>query len=64
MARPRRRAVLRLDKTSTDPRLCAAIVDRLTFAGQIIETGTASCRLAKARAAKRNGLADRGPAPA
>jgi hypothetical protein len=27
-------------KTFTDPRLCAAIVDRLTFAGQIIETGT------------------------
>lgn len=33
----------------TDPRLCAAIVDRLTFAGQIIETGTVSCRLAYAR---------------
>jgi hypothetical protein len=29
-------------KTFTDPRLCAAIVDRLTFAGQIIETGTTS----------------------
>jgi DNA replication protein DnaC len=29
-------------KTFTDPRLCAAIVDRLTFAGQIIETGTVS----------------------
>jgi DNA replication protein DnaC len=28
-------------KTFTDPRLCAAIVDRLTFAGNIIETGTA-----------------------
>src|SRR5512144_573541 len=27
-------------KTFTDPRLCAAIVDRLTFAGQIIETGS------------------------
>ncbi len=36
-------------KTFTDPRLCAAIVDRLTFAGQIIETGTASYRLAHAR---------------
>jgi DNA replication protein DnaC len=36
-------------KTFTDPRLCAAIVDRLTFAGQIIETGTASYRLACAR---------------
>src|SRR3954462_13734090 len=32
-------------KTFTDPRLCAAIVDRLTFAGQIIETGTTSYRL-------------------
>jgi DNA replication protein DnaC len=37
-------------KTFTDPRLCAAIVDRLTFAGQIIETGTQSYRLAHARA--------------
>jgi len=36
-------------KTCTDPRLCAAIVDRLTFAGQIIETGTTSYRLAHAR---------------
>ena len=36
-------------KTFTDPRLCAAIVDRLTFAGQIIETGTTSYRLAQAR---------------
>ncbi len=39
-------------KTFTDPRLCAAIVDRLTFNGQIIETGTASYRLAHARASK------------
>jgi DNA replication protein DnaC len=29
-------------KTFTDPRLCAAIVDRLTFGGNILETGTAS----------------------
>jgi DNA replication protein DnaC len=36
-------------KTFTDPRLCAAIVDRLTFNGQIIETGTVSYRLAHAR---------------
>jgi IstB-like ATP binding protein len=35
-------------KTFTDPRL-AAIVDRLTFAGQIIETGTVSYRLAHVR---------------
>lgn len=33
-------------KTFTDPRLCAAIVDRLTFGGIIIETGTTSYRLA------------------
>ena len=39
-------------KTFTDPRLCAAIVDRLTFAGQIIETGSTSYRLAHARNAK------------
>jgi DNA replication protein DnaC len=38
-------------KTFTDPRLCAAIVDRLTFAGQIIETGTTSYRLAHAELA-------------
>jgi len=36
-------------KTFTDPRLCAAIVDRLTFAGQIIETGSHSYRLTHAR---------------
>jgi hypothetical protein len=29
-------------KTFTDPRLCAAIVDRLTFGGNIIETGSDS----------------------
>src|SRR5919106_4519212 len=34
-------------KTFTDPRLCAAIVDRLTFNGTIIETGTESYRLAQ-----------------
>ncbi|MEV6742445.1 IS21-like element helper ATPase IstB [Streptomyces sp. NPDC051104] len=37
-------------KTFTDPRLCAAIVDRLTFNGTIIETGTESYRLAQTRA--------------
>ncbi len=35
--------------TFTDPRLCAAIVDRLTFSGTIIETGTHSYRLAHTR---------------
>ncbi len=39
-------------KTFTDPRLCAAIVDRLTFGGNIIETGTDSFRLARTKAAK------------
>lgn len=34
-------------KTFTDPRLCAAIVDPLTFGGHIIETGTDSYRLAR-----------------
>jgi hypothetical protein len=43
------RAGLCSAKTFTDRRLCAAIVDRLTFAGQIIETGTTSYRLAHAR---------------
>jgi DNA replication protein DnaC len=37
-------------KTFTDRRLCAAIVDRLTFGGNIIETGTDSYRLAGTRA--------------
>lgn len=37
-------------KTFTDPRLCAAIVDRLTFGGNIIETGTRSYRLAHTKA--------------
>jgi DNA replication protein DnaC len=36
-------------RTFTDPRLCAAIIDRLTLAGNIIETGTQSYRLAHAR---------------
>lgn len=35
--------------TFTDPRLCAAIIDRLTFHGTIIETGTQSYRLAHTR---------------
>ena len=41
-------------KTFTDPRLCAAIVDRLTFGGNLIQTGTESYRLAvtQARAAQ------------
>ena len=38
-------------KTFTDPRLCAAIVDRLIFGGNIIETGTQSYRLAHTKVA-------------
>lgn len=37
-------------KTCADPRLCAAIVDRLTCNGTIVETGTRSYRLAHALA--------------
>lgn len=37
--------------TFTDPRLCAAIIDRLTFNGTIIETETQSYRLAHTRSA-------------
>jgi hypothetical protein len=43
-------------KTFTDPRLCAAIVDRLIFAGNIIETGTDSYRLAQTRAQQRSSV--------
>jgi DNA replication protein DnaC len=38
--------------TFTDPRLAAAVVDRLTFHARIIETGTKSFRLAASRATK------------
>lgn len=34
-------------KTFADSRLCAAIVDRLTFGGTILETGADSYRLAQ-----------------
>lgn len=44
-------------KAFTDPRLCSAIVDRLTFGGNIIETGTDSYRLASARAARAQSAA-------
>lgn len=37
-------------KTFTNPRLCAAIVDRLTFRGNFIETGIESYRLAQTKA--------------
>ncbi|MBG6214009.1 DNA replication protein DnaC [Cryobacterium sp. CAN_C3] len=35
----------RMGHTFTDPRLAAAIVDRLTFRGHVINTGAQSCRL-------------------
>jgi hypothetical protein len=38
---------LEASRKNTDPRLCAALVDRLTFGGTIIETGTDSYRLAQ-----------------
>ncbi|WP_308286204.1 IS21-like element helper ATPase IstB [Actinomycetospora soli] len=41
-------------RTFTDPRLCAAIIDRLTFAGNILETGSTSYRLAHARGARNH----------
>jgi len=44
-------------KTFTDPRLCAAIVDRLTFNGTIIQTGTDSYRLAHTKAQTQQAVA-------
>ena len=41
--------------TFTDPRLAAAVVDRLTFKAHIIETGSDSYRLRATRAAKKGG---------
>ncbi|MFJ5646315.1 ATP-binding protein [Streptomyces sp. NPDC093223] len=38
------------DKAFTDPRLCAAVADRLTFKCILIETGTDSYRLATTEA--------------
>src|SRR5260370_41364356 len=37
----------------TDPRLCGAIVDRLTYHGHITHTGSRSCRLRTAAARRR-----------
>jgi DNA replication protein DnaC len=46
----------------TDPRLCAAIVDRLTYDAHIIQTGTGSYRLrSTARRATRAGNTGQGP---
>jgi DNA replication protein DnaC len=44
-------------RTFTDPRLTAAIVDRLTFDAHIIQTGTVSYRLAHSRARRSTGQA-------
>ena len=41
-------------QTFTDPRLAAAVVDRMTFHAHIIETGTDSYRLRTARAKKNH----------
>jgi DNA replication protein DnaC len=41
--------------TFTDPRLAAAVVDRITFRGHIINTGTDSYRLRATRAARGTG---------
>ena len=42
-------------ETFTEPRLCVAIVDRLTFGGNIIETGTTSYRLVHSRGQRATG---------
>ncbi|MEO7070095.1 MAG: IS21-like element helper ATPase IstB [Nostocoides sp.] len=43
--------------TFTDPRLAAAVVDRLTFNAHIIQTGTASYRLRATRTARKGAAA-------
>ena len=49
----------------TDPRLCAAIVDRLTYDAHIITTGAGSYRLrtTAARRQARRHLTEKGPWP-
>jgi DNA replication protein DnaC len=44
-------------QTFTDPRLAAAVVDRLTFNALIVETGTHSYRLRTTRHAKKGAAA-------
>jgi DNA replication protein DnaC len=46
-------------RTFTDPRLCAAIVDRITFEAHIIETGTESYRLRSTQRQRANTQAGR-----
>jgi len=45
--------------TFTDPRLAAAVVDRLTFNAHIIPTGTSSYRLRATRATQKTGVKNR-----
>ncbi|WP_308402795.1 ATP-binding protein [Streptomyces sp. AC550_RSS872] len=40
-------------QTFTDPRLCTAIVDRVTFNAHIVETGTQSYRFAQTQRKRR-----------
>ncbi|MGH9066221.1 MAG: ATP-binding protein, partial [Acidimicrobiales bacterium] len=42
-------------QTFSDPRLAAAVVDRITFNALIIETGTDSYRLRSSRGARSTG---------
>ena len=42
-------------QTFTDPRLAAAVVDRLTFRAHILETGTSSYRLRTSQATRKEG---------
>jgi DNA replication protein DnaC len=44
---------VRCRQTFTDPRLAAAIVDRLTFNALIVETGSESYRLRATRSRKK-----------
>lgn len=41
-------------KAFPSPRLCAALVDRLTFGGNNIETGAGSCRLGQTSGARQD----------
>lgn len=46
-----------MDEDLHRPPFCAAIVDRLTFNGAIIQTGTESYRLAHTKAQARQAVA-------
>ena len=53
--RPGESAFSEWTATFTDPRLCAAIVDRLTFDAHIIQTGAGSYRLRTTAARRQAG---------